>query len=216
MLQCIVMPEHDTDDGRAKPYEWLDGVFPYDVEGDEGIKGDLAFVEQLMNVSGAVREIAKMDGWHALDNVHYGLRVHPDNGYWEFRGQIISIVSRETLKPEEIRRHDDPEWDLDERVEEVCETAMVSDAVTSLALLRMQATDRRNVLKRHAGRALRGMTRDMDTSFPSLELERRRDYVRAAYEHLLKGIVAPGFDASAVPSKGESAIMPPQPIDYSI
>lgn len=219
MLHYTAMAEHDMDDGRAKPYEWLDEVFPYDVERDEGIKGDMAFVEHLLGVSGAVRDIAMMEGWHALDNVHYGLRVHPDNGYWEFRGQIISIVSRVTKQPEDIRRSEDPAWDLDERIEEVCETAMVSDAVTSKALLRMHATDRRNMLKKHAARALNIMTRDIDTSFPSLELEQRRQYVRTAYEHLLQGIVAPGFDASAVPAREKSAIMPPQStdsIDYSI
>lgn len=216
MLHYTAMAEHDTDDGRPKPYEWLDDVFPYDVERDEGIKGDMALIESLQGVSGAVRAIANMDGWHALDNVHYALRVHPDNGYWEFRGQIITIVSRVTRQPDEIRRHDDPAWDLDERIEEVCETAMVSDAVTSEALLRMHPTDRRNMLKKHTGRALHVMTRDMDTSFPSLELEQRRQYVRTAYEHILKGVVTPGFDAATVPAKGKSAIMPPQPIDYSI
>jgi hypothetical protein len=156
-----------------------------------------------------------MDGWHGLDNVHYSLRVHPDNGYWEFRGQIISIVSRVTKQPEDIRRSEDPTWDLDERIEEVCETVMVSDAVTSKALQRMHETDRRNVLKKHAGRALRTMTHDIDTSFPSLELQQRRQYVRTAYEHLLRGIVAPGFDQSAEPRSAKPADAA-GPIDYAI
>jgi hypothetical protein len=215
MLQCPAMAEHDMDDGRPKPYEWLDEVFPYDVDGEENRKAEEEFVKNLLGVSGAVRDISKMEGWDP-NNVNYILRVQPDNGYWEFRGQIISVVSRINETPDQIRRDSDGDWDLDERVTEVVEATMVSDAVTSAALLRMQATDRRNALKKHAGHALRMITREMDTSFPSLELEQRRQYVRTAYEHLLKGVVTPGFDAAAVPAKEKSAIMPQPMPDYSI
>lgn len=217
MLQYPAMPENDTDDGRAKPYEWLDPVFPYDVDGEETRKGGAELVKHLLGVSSAVRDIAKMDQWDPC-NVNYILRVEP-NGYWEFRGEILSIVSRETERAEHIRRDNDPDWDLEDRTTEVVEAVTVSDRVMSASLLRMQEMDRRSILKMYAGHALRDLTREMDTSFPSLELEQRRLYVRTAYEHVMRGIVAPGFDPSAVPAKGKSAIMPPQStdsIDYSI
>ena len=200
------MPEGNIDDGgKEKTYAWLDEVFPYEVHSQDAEAAEELVVRRLLEISKAAKEWSKNPNWNP-GNVMLDLRVNPDSDSWHFGGVISTLVTRETQQPGAIRKHDDHDWDLGDLITEVMETARIPDRVASETLMRMQASDRRNYLKGKAASALRTLTMDMDTSFPSLELERRRDAVRVAYEHLMKGIVYPAFDPEAI--AGRAAVDP--------
>lgn len=198
MLQYPVMSENDIDDSRAKPYEWLDAVYPFEVDSRDVADSRALLATRILEISKTAKELAKFPDWDPLNNLHYRLRVDPDNGSWHFHGISSTFVTRETLRPGEIQKYDDHNWDLGELTTEVVETVQIPDIVTSQALLRMKMSVRRNLLKQKSGMALDDLTRGMDTSFPSEDLERQRDAVRTAYEHVLRGIVHPAFDPEAL------------------